>query len=110
MSGAASTTTIPRAVSRRPVVVLVAILAGMVLGAGTGLIGGTSFRSTAMLVLQSPTTDNASQSLTFSPDRYVAEQVAVFDLEVLRESAAEIANEELLARARSATGATVTVW
>ncbi len=109
MTAGAASTTIPRAAARRPLLVAVVVLAGLALGASAGLAGGTSFRSTAMVVVNSPTTDNVSQSLTFSPDRYVAEQVAVFDLDVLTESAADVANEALLAQARTASGATVTV-
>lgn len=101
--------TIPGAVFKRPVLVLVVALSGLLLGVIAGQFGDERYEATAKIVVQDPRTLSASPAAQSSPDRYVSEQLAIFELDTVMESAAQTLNSSLREAARSSSSATVAV-
>ena len=85
--------TIPAAVAKRPLLVAVVALTGLLLGIWFSGRGGVVYQATATIVVEDPRTTDTN-AIVLSPERYVAEQVAVFDLDTIASSAAEIATAE----------------
>jgi Mrp family chromosome partitioning ATPase len=85
--------TIPGAAFKRPFTVLTCTLVGLGLGLWFSGQGGEQYVATAEIVVEDPQT-TVSDALVLSPERYVAEQVAVFELDSVAESAAELATIE----------------
>ena len=85
--------TIPAAVARRPLLVALVALTGLVAGVWFSGRGADVYQATATIVVQDPRTTE-STAIVLAPERYVAEQVAIFDLDTIATSAAEIATAE----------------
>lgn len=102
--------TIPGAVLKHPVLVLAGLLAGLLLGVAASQLSAGSFQATAKIVVQDPRTgSDSAAAINLSPDRYVNEQLAIFALDTLAESAAEILNDELADASRRASAASARV-
>ena len=91
--------TIPGAALKRRWVVAIATLVGLLLGMLASREGGSSYQATAMFLVETPTvrsdTGSGTIAATPSPDRYVNDQVATFNLETLQKTAADLANDEV---------------
>ena len=78
---------------RRPLLVAVVALTGLLAGIWFSGRGAEAYQATATIVVEDPRTTEAN-AIVLAPERYVAEQVAIFDLDTIATSAAEIATAE----------------
>ncbi len=85
--------TIPAAVARRPLLVALVAITGLVAGIWFSGFGDETYRATATIVVEDPRTTEEG-AILLAPERYVAEQVAIFDLDTIATAAAEIATTE----------------
>ncbi len=104
-------TTVPTAVRKRLPAFLAVVLCGMLLGIVFSLRGGAAFAATSTFVVQTPQLDagTGAQGAAVSPDRYVNDQVALFELDTLLDAAATLAADELRTQARLRATGTVEV-
>lgn len=104
-------TTVPTAVRKRLPAFLAVVLCGMLLGIVFSLRGGGAFAATSTFVVQTPQLDagTGAQGAAVSPDRYVNDQVALFELDTLLDAAATLAADELRTQARLRATGTVEV-
>ena len=85
--------TIPAAVARRPLLVALVALTGLAAGVWFSGLGADAYNATATIVVEDPRATEAN-AIVFAPERYVAEQVAIFDLDTIATAAAELATTE----------------
>ncbi len=107
--GAARRTTVPAAVRRHWRLTAAIAIVAAALGALLGQVQTGRYQSTARLVVEDPQRGTDVLSAAVSPDRYVHEQVAVFDLPALHELGATIHNAAIEANARVRSTAVTTI-
>lgn len=100
--------TIPGAVATRPLLVAAIALAGLLAGLWFGSRGAETYSATATIVVQDPRTTEAN-AIVLSAERYVAEQVAIFELDTIASAAADIATAEHQTTLRQRSPAQVAV-
>ena len=87
--------TIPGAIMKRPVLVAAITLTCALLGMVLSRAAGTQYEATAKLIVEPPASSANGNDNTVPVERFVNNQVALFDLESLQRSTAELAQTNL---------------
>src|SRR3954452_18571098 len=87
--------TIPGAIMKRPVLVAAITLSCALLGMVLSRVAGTQYEATAKLIVEPPASSANANDNTVPVERFVNNQVALFDLESLQRSTAELAQTNL---------------